>query len=204
MTGRPIWYLDRATGIVSLVLMTAVVVLGVVVQRQGQLPGLPRFGTVLLHRSVALLSALLIAVHVGTAVLDNYVPIGAWAAFLPFTSGWRPAAVGMGTLAVDLLVLIIATSLLRGRIPLGLWRAVHRTSYLLWPLAFLHGLTAGTDLKSGWALALALLCAAVVGGAAAVAWAGRSTHPPDRAPRAVAQSAAALARGRRPAVFRNR
>ena len=203
-TSNPLWYLDRASGIVTLVLMTAVVVLGVVVQRQGRLPGLPRFGTVLVHRSVALLAALLLAVHIGTAVLDNYVPIGAWAAFVPFTSGWRPAAVGLGTLAVDLLVLIIVTSLLRGRIPVGLWRAIHWTSYLLWPLAFLHGLTAGTDMRSAPVLALALACAATVGGASAVAWSGRSSAPHDRAPAAVASTRAALARGHRVAVFRNR
>ena len=204
MTGSPIWYLDRATGMVSLVLMSLVVVLGVVVQRQARLPGLPRFGATLVHRNVSLLSALLLAVHVGTAVLDNYVPIGGWAAFLPFTSGWRPAAVGMGTLAVDLFVLIVLTSLVRGRIPLPLWRVVHWTSYLLWPLAFFHGLTAGTDLGSGWALALALACAAAVGGATAVAWFGRSTAPHDRAPDALASTSAALNRGHRVAIFRNR
>ena len=204
MTGNVLWYLDRATGIVSLVLMSAVVVLGVVVQRQGRLPGLPRFGAVLVHRSVSLLAASLLLVHVGTAILDNYVPIGGWAAFLPFTSGWRPAAVGLGTLAVDLIVLIVVTSLLRGRIPVRLWRAIHWTSYLLGPRAFLHGLTAGTDLGSGPALAVALGCAAAVGGAAAVAWFGRSTHPHDRAPVALASTASALARGSRPHVFRNR
>lgn len=203
-TASPIWYLDRATGMVSLVLMSLVVVLGVAVQRQAQLPGLPRFGATLVHRNVSLLSALLLAVHVASAVFDNFVPIGRWAAFLPFTSGWRPAAVGLGTLAVDLFVLIVVTSLLRGHIPLPLWRIVHWTSYAMWPLAFFHGLTAGTDLASGWGLALALACAAAVGGSTAVAWFGRSTAPHDRAPEAVASSTSALSRGQRPIVFRNR
>lgn len=204
MNSIALWYLDRATGIVSLVLMSAVVVLGVIVQRQGRLPGLPRFGAVLVHRNTALLSALLLAVHVFTAVIDNYVPIGGWASFVPFTSGWRPGAIALGTLAVDLMVLIIVTSLIRGRIPLRLWRPIHWTSYLMWPLAFFHGLTAGTDLGSGLALLVALLCAAAVGGAMAVAWFGRSTQPQDRAPEALASTRSALARGSRVDVFRNR
>jgi sulfoxide reductase heme-binding subunit YedZ len=204
MTPSWIWYLNRATGIVSLVLMTLTLVLGVVVQRQRRLPGLPRFGVVTLHRNVSLLSALLLVVHIGSAVVDSYVSIDWPAVLLPFTSGWRPFAVGLGTLALDLLVLIVATSLLRGRIPVRLWRGIHWTSYALWPLAFVHGLTAGTDLGSGWALAVALCCAAAAGGAAVVAWTGRSSRPADRAAAALAETSSALAHGARVAVFRNR
>jgi sulfoxide reductase heme-binding subunit YedZ len=204
MTSMAFWYLIRATGLVSLVLMTATIVLGVVVQRQQRLPGLPRFGAVTLHRSVSLISALLLAVHVVTSVVDSYVGIPAVAALVPFTSGWRPVGVGLGALAIELMVVIIATSLLRGRIPHRLWRAVHWTSYLLWPLAFVHGLMTGTDLGAGWALALALGCAAVVGGTTAVAWTGRSSGPAERAPAALASTSAALAHGSRVAIFRNR
>jgi sulfoxide reductase heme-binding subunit YedZ len=179
-------------------------VLGVVVQRQRRLPGLPRFGAVALHRSVSLVSAVLLAVHVVTAVVDSYVGIPAVAAVVPFTSGWRPAGIGLGALAVELLVVIVASSLLRGRIPLRLWRAVHWTSYLLWPLAFAHGLMTGTDLGSGWPLVLVLGCAAVVAGTTAVAWIGRTSPPAGRAPAALASSSAALHHGARVAVFRNR
>ena len=49
-----LWYASRATGVVSLVLLTAVVLLGVLVNRQGRLPGLPRFAVTGLHRSVSL------------------------------------------------------------------------------------------------------------------------------------------------------
>jgi methionine sulfoxide reductase heme-binding subunit len=204
MTSLAFWYLIRATGLVSLVLMTATIVLGVVVQRQRRLPGLPRFGAVALHRSVSLISALLLVVHVVTAVVDSYVSIPAVAAVVPFTSGWRPAGIGFGALAVELTVVLIGSSLLRGRIPHRLWRAVHWTSYLLWPLAFVHGLMTGTDLGSGWPLVLALGCAAVVAGTTALAWTGRTSRPAERAPAALATSSEALARGARVAVFRNR
>lgn len=204
MTPIAVWYLNRATGIVSLALMTLTIVLGVVVQRQRRLPGLPRFGAVALHRNVSLISALLLVVHIVTAVVDSYVSISPLSVIVPFVSAWRPQAVGLGTLSLDLLVLIVVTSLVRGRIPVRLWRGIHWTSYLLWPLAFLHGLTAGTDLHSGWALGLVLLCAGVVGAAAAVAWIGRRTPATERAPEALAASTSALARGSRVDVFRNR
>jgi methionine sulfoxide reductase heme-binding subunit len=204
VTPNWIWYLNRATGLVALVLMTLTVVLGAVVRRQGRLPGLPRFGVVTLHRNVSLLSALLLVTHVVCAVVDSYVSIGWISVLVPFTSGWRPIQVALGTLAIDLLALVVVTSLLRGRIPVRLWRGIHRTSYALWPLAFLHGLTAGTDLGSGWALAVALVCAGAAGTAAALAWTGRSSRPADRAPAALAETMSALRSGARVAVFRNR
>ena len=203
MNGAVLWYLNRASGMVSLVLMTLVVVLGVVVRRQGRLPGLPRFFLVGLHRNVSLLSALLLGVHVATAVADSYVDIGLQAAVVPFASNWRPAAVALGALAVDLIVLIVATSLLRGRIPVRLWRVVHWTSYLLWPLAFMHAVTAGTDIGSGWALAVALACAGVVGGTVVVGWLVKPPRAVDRAPAALTATTSGLARDSRIAVFRN-
>ena len=69
------WYASRATGVVALVLLTAVLVLGILVNRQGRLPGLPRFAVTSLHRNISLLAVAFIAVHVLTAVLDTYVSI---------------------------------------------------------------------------------------------------------------------------------
>ena len=62
------WYASRATGIVALLLLTAVLVLGILVNRQGRLPGLPRFAVTDLHRNLSLLSVAFIVVHVLTAV----------------------------------------------------------------------------------------------------------------------------------------
>ena len=204
--GAFLWYLNRATGLVSLLLMTLTIVLGVLVDRQARIPGLPRFGVVGLHRNVSLVSAVLLVVHVVSAVVDSYVSIGWVDTVVPFVSGYDPFWVGLGTLAIDLTALIVLTSLVRGRLPVRAWRAVHWTSYALWPLAFAHGLGTGTDLGSGWALAGALGCAVAVAVASAVAIIGRVTARPvlDRAPAALAASSTALATGRPAAAFRNR
>jgi sulfoxide reductase heme-binding subunit YedZ len=203
--GAFLWYLNRATGLVSLLLMTTTVVLGVLVHRQVRLPGLPRFGAVGLHRNVSLVSAVLLVVHVVSAVVDGYVSIGWLDTVVPFVAGYETFWVGLGTLAVDLTALVVLTSLLRGRLPLRVWRGVHWTSYALWPLAFVHGLGAGTDLGSGWVLTGAVACAVAVAAATAVAVSGRLRARPalDRAPAALARTRADLPAGRVPA-FRNR
>jgi sulfoxide reductase heme-binding subunit YedZ len=205
MNGIVLWYLNRATGITSLVLMTLAVVLGTVVRRHGRIPGLPRFAVQGLHRNVSLLSALLLITHVGTAIVDSYVDIGVPSAVVPFVAGYRPLAVGLGTLAVDLLVLVVVTSLLRNHLPLGLWKAVHLTSYLLWPLAFVHGITAGTDLGGGWLLLLVIGCAVAATWASVAALVARRNTPPpeERAAAALTATSDALSTGSTVGVFRN-
>jgi sulfoxide reductase heme-binding subunit YedZ len=204
VTVEVLWYLNRATGITSLVLMTLTVVLGSIVRRHGRVPGLPRFVVTGLHRNVALLSALLLVTHVVTAVVDSYVDIGVSDTVVPFTSGYRPLAIGLGTLAADLLLLVIVTSLLREHLPQRLWKAVHVTSYVLWPLAFVHGLTAGTDLGGGWLLAVVLACAAAATWSSIAALSSRRQPPPaERAAAALTATSDAFATGTPVGVFRN-
>ena len=205
MSGAVLWYLNRATGITSLVLMTLTVVLGALVRRHGRIPGLPRFAVQGLHRNLGLLSALLLVTHVVTAVVDSYVDIGVSSTFVPFVSGYRPFAIGLGTLAVDLFLLVLATSLLRDRLPLRAWKAVHLTSYLLWPVAFVHGLTAGTDLGGGWLLALVVGCSvATIWSSLAALAVRRATPPPARrAAAALTATASAFSTGTPVGAFRN-
>ncbi len=205
MTAAAIWYLNRATGLVALVLMTLTILLGTTVRRQARLPGLPRFGVARLHRNVALLSALLLVGHVATAVLDSYVDIGPAAAVVPFTSGYRPLAIGLGALALDLTLLVVVTSLLRDRLPRWLWAPVHLTSYVLWPVAAVHGLTAATDLGGGWVLLLVLGCATATAWASVAALAARRAAPPpsERAPEAVAATTSAFRAGLPAGRYRN-
>src|SRR5580704_1663385 len=162
------WYASRATGIVALLLLTAVLVLGILVNRQGRLPGLPRFAVTSLHRNLSLLSVAFIAVHVLTAVLDTYVSIPATAGVVPFASGYERLWLGLGAISFDLMLAMIVTSLLRGRLNRILWRAIHLLAYLTWPVAFAHSIGSSSDLQHGWLLYLAVACALVV--VAAAAW----------------------------------
>ena len=177
-----LWYTSRATGVIALVLLTAVLVLGIMVSRQGRLPGLPRFAGTSLHRSVSLLSVVFVAVHIATAIADPFVTIGIAASVVPFISPYEPFWLGIGAVSVDLMLALVVTSLLRARIGRRTWRAVHWLAYLSWPVAFAHSIGSGTDLRRGWLLDLGLACAAAV--AAALTWrvrrALRESTPAER------------------------
>jgi len=111
--GTALWYASRATGVVTLVLLTAVVVLGMLVNRQGRLPGLPRFAVTGLHRNISLLSVVFLAIHVLTAIADPYVTIGWAATVIPFASPYKPFWLGLGAVSLDLIAALILTSLAR-------------------------------------------------------------------------------------------
>ncbi|HEU4978030.1 MAG TPA: ferric reductase-like transmembrane domain-containing protein [Solirubrobacteraceae bacterium] len=160
--GKALWYLTRGTGAVTLVLLTLSLVLGVVDVRRFATPRMPRFVVDGLHRTVSLLVVLTVAIHIVTAVLDSFAPIAIVDAVVPFIGRYRPLWLGLGALAFDLLIALVITSLLRGRIGPRTWRAVHWAAYACWPLAFVHGLGTGSDIRGGWMLIVSLLCAAAV------------------------------------------
>jgi sulfoxide reductase heme-binding subunit YedZ len=87
---------------------------------------------------------------------------------VPFRGAYQPVWLGLGTLALDTVLAIVVTSLLRARLGVRAWRAVHWLAYAAWPLALLHGLWVGSDASEPWLLATAVTCAAVV--AAGVVW----------------------------------
>ena len=162
------WYVSRATGVVALLLLTAVMIIGILINRQGRLPGLPRFAVTNLHRNLSLMAVVFIVIHVVTAVLDGYVSIPLVSGIIPFTSGYEGFWLGLGAISFDLMLALIVTSLIRGRLSRRLWKAVHWLAYASWPIAFAHSIGSGTDLQGGLLLGLAVVCAVAL--AAALTW----------------------------------
>jgi predicted ferric reductase len=159
---RALWYLTRGSGLVALVLLTASVVLGILEVKRWATERWPRFMTAALHKNVSLLAVVFLGVHIATTVVDGFAPIG-WAdAVVPFRSPYRPLWLGLGALAVDLLLAVVVTSLLRARIGYRAWKAVHWAAYACWPVAVLHGMGTGTDTKLGLVLLLYFACLAAV------------------------------------------
>lgn len=191
-----LWYASRATGVMALVLLTVVVLLGITVNRHGRLPGLPRFATTSLHRSMSLLAVAFIAVHVVTAIADPYVSIGIAAAVIPFTSPYEPLWLGLGAISFDMIVALVITSLARARIGRKTWRAVHWLAYACWPVALAHSLGSSTDMQAGWLLIMAICCAGAV--LAAAGWRiGSAITAPGPAARPARALAAAQMTGLR-------
>lgn len=163
-SSTPLWYATRATGLVALVLLTASMALGLLSSVRFERPGWPRFVTIGLHRNLSLIALAFTVAHVLTTVLDSFVSIPLPDAFVPFISSYRPVWVGLGAIAFDLMLALIATSLLRTRIGLSSWRLVHWCAYLCWPVAVLHGLGTGTDTPTAWVLMLTAGCVLVIAG----------------------------------------
>jgi methionine sulfoxide reductase heme-binding subunit len=158
-----LWFATRGAGIVSLILFSVVAILGLLAVARAQSTWWPRFLTVEVHRSLALLSVAFLAVHVVTAVLDPFTHLGLAAALVPLASSYRPLAVSLGVVSVYLAVALIATSLLRDRIGHLTWRTVHWLAYAAWPLAVAHSITAGSDGTAPWMVAVAGGCMFGVG-----------------------------------------
>lgn len=160
------WYLARSTGAVALVLLTVSVVLGILdTLRFSPGPRWPRFAIDAMHRQVSLLVIVFIAVHVVTSVLDGFAPISLIDGVIPFHSPYRPLWLSLGALSFDLLIALVVTSLVRQRLGYRAWRAVHWLAYACWPVAVLHGLGTGSDVKSAWMLGLTVVCLAAVAAA---------------------------------------
>lgn len=162
-TGSPLWYLARGTGVVSLALLTATVLLGLTSVTRWRSARWPRFVTVSLHRNISLLSVVFLVVHIGSSVLDTYTKISLADAFIPFVGSYRPFWLGLGALAFDLILALIVTSLIRVRLGLRTWRSVHWLAYAAWPVAVLHGLGTGTDASQRWMQLFTLTCIGLVG-----------------------------------------
>lgn len=198
MDGKALWYVNRGTGLTLLVLLSLVLVLGILARRNVPLRGVPRFLAAGLHRNASLLALVLLGVHVGTAVADPYAMTRLADLVLPFRAGYRPLWVGLGTLSLDIMLALGATSLLRDRLSDRVWRRVHWSAYACWPLAVVHGLGSGTDAFRPWSLGVTAGC--VAGVAASIWWrtgsAGFRAATPST-PRSTSRSAARV-----PAVTR--
>jgi hypothetical protein len=156
------WYVARGTGAVTLLLLTAIVVLGILGPLRVTGARWPRFAIDTLHRDLSLLVIALLLVHIVASVLDSFVSISLTQAVIPFIGSYRPLWLGLGAVAFDLIIALVITSLVRRRLGYRTWRFVHWLAYASFPVAVLHGLGTGSDTKIWWMLVLTAACLAAV------------------------------------------
>jgi len=146
-------------------LLTAVIVLGIATttRREGQI--WPRFLSARLHRNISLMALVFLELHIATAVLDPFAHLGLRDAVIPFASNYRPLWLGMGVVASELVIALAITSALRSRITYRVWRTIHWVAYACWPLALLHGIGTGSDVRTSWFTVLDVVCVGAVFGA---------------------------------------
>ncbi|GAA1099469.1 hypothetical protein [Nocardiopsis metallicus] len=154
------------SGVLALIGLTATAVMGLVCADRLVLSPRHRVLFQAAHRSLALLSCGFLIAHVVLQVA--FTRINPAQLLLPLGVD---AAVATGIIATDLLLVVVVTSLYRGRFAgtryAWVWRTVHLGAYLCWPLAIVHGLTAGRA-APGWVLVCYLLCLFAVAAALVV------------------------------------
>jgi len=150
------WYMARAGGLVSWLLLAFSMVLGVGVRLRSTDRRLAGPYLLELHRHTAVVAVGFVVLHLYGLVADPYVEFTPADLVVPFRSEWSPWAVTWGVFALYLLVITQVSGQLRRRLPLRWWVWLHRSSYALFVVASAHGLTAGTD-----ALNLGVLVGAV-------------------------------------------
>ena len=154
-----VWEASRAAGIVSLLLFSVAVALGIVTTQRYKSRWWPAFVSQDLHRNVSLLAVSFLAIHIITILNDKFVRLGT---LVPFTSPFRPVWVGLGLISTYLLAAVVISSLLRRWLPFTAWRGLHWLTYPAWLLAVVHGAGTGSDARTSWAILLTAACVGLV------------------------------------------
>ena len=144
------WLASRASGVVALVLVTISVGLGLMMaSKLMRRPGFSRVMTAL-HEQTALAGMFAIAVHAVTLIGDPWLKPGVVGVLVPFVMDYRPLFTGLGVIA-DLLALFLGlTFYARKDVGSKFWRKIHRATILVYVLAVVHTIGAGTDAPAVW------------------------------------------------------
>ena len=194
LTSSPVdWYAARAGGVVAYVLLSAVVVMGLTMTSRKRLQRWPRVAIEDVHRFAGLLVGTFVAIHIVTIAIDSYLPFSLGSLVIPFISGYRPAWVGLGIVAAELLAALAVTNRLRHRrLSYRTWRRAHYLNFAVWAAATVHGLGAGTDRSAVWLLLIYVVAIGSVLGL--IAWRVLRRRR-ARAPAVIVLPAAASAAG---------
>jgi DMSO/TMAO reductase YedYZ heme-binding membrane subunit len=156
-------------GVLALVGLTGSVLLGLVAtDRIVMTPG-HRVMAQAVHRAFSFGTLAFLIIHIVTEILAQRSHV--IDAVVPFLSPYRTFYIGLGTIASDLIVLLVVTSILRKRFTehgkAWRWRAIHYASYVAFVFGVLHGLLGGraakpyVDWSYGFAIAVTALGLAV-------------------------------------------
>ncbi len=154
------WYL----GVITLVSLSITIMVGLVATDRLVLSIRQRVLLQSTHRTTGVIAVTSLVGHVWTKYAENH--ISAIDIVVPFLYGGNTGVyVGFGTISGWIMVLVmwsgIARSRFIGRGQPWMWRSIHATSYLMWPIALLHGLSAGRP-ASTWVVVSYLVCVLLV------------------------------------------
>lgn len=142
----PKWLLARVSGIASLVLLTALVLLGLMLAHPcgTALRSMPRATMLRIHVALASFTAMFIVLHVVILALDDYAGVGWSGVLLPLGAEYRPLPVTLGWLGLYAGLVAGLTARFAGRLG-RIWWPLHHTTLVIYAAVWAHGVLAGTD-----------------------------------------------------------
>ncbi len=100
--------------------------------------------------------------HVVALLLDRTARITPLDVVLPFRTGYGQLAIGLGTISLDIILIVTVTSWLRSHMNNTAWTWIHRTAYVGFVAVFFHAALSGTDFDAPLVSALAWSTAAAL------------------------------------------
>jgi methionine sulfoxide reductase heme-binding subunit len=158
-TPNPLWFVDRSSGEVTLLLMTVVVIVGIV---RAALPSSSPFLVEGAHINIALLTVAFAGLHILAALLDPFARLGPIDTLVPFVSAYRATWIGLGVISGYLYGVAVLSSWPARRFGRPVWLWLHRTTYAAWVLALVHSLGTGSDVRNNVFMLLNVAAVAVV------------------------------------------
>lgn len=139
------WYMARSGGFIAYLLLWLSSVWGLCLSTKvikAWLSPLVAYG---LHEFLSITAILFATLHALVLLGDSYVEFNLFHLLIPFIAPYEPLWTGLGIIALDLAIVITASFYIRHLIGQKLWRRLHMLTFLVYLLALLHGLMAGTD-----------------------------------------------------------
>lgn len=137
-------------GILSYLLLSANVILGLLSSLRLTDSWLHRANVVYLHKILSLTTLVFTALHLVGLLLDPYLQMTLAQSLVPFANSYRPVWVGLGTLSLYAIIAVVSSFYLAEKFGYRFWRRIHYVSFELFATSGVHGFMAGSDTRSGW------------------------------------------------------
>ncbi len=151
------WITSRAAGIVSLVLASLAVSLGLVMSLRMMRARRPDL--LALHEVLSLGTLVALAVHGLSLLGDRFLSPTLSDIALPFAWSYKTAWTSIGIIGGWALILLGLSYYARNMIGASRWRRLHRLTALAWIAGIVHTLGEGTDAGQLWFLAMLAIVA---------------------------------------------
>jgi hypothetical protein len=137
-------------GVLALIALTAEVGIGLVASDRIIMTPSARVTAQAIHRAVGFGAISFLVIHILLEIVAGRSH--PYDAVVPFLDKGRTFYLGLGTLASDMVVVIMMTGIYRARLATNMspraWRVIHASAYAAWIFGIVHGLEAGRPATS--------------------------------------------------------